>query len=121
MNNRSGRAASSRHDRRFRRFRLRYPVHLAFQFGNTISEADAISRNISTGGLLLDCPVLVPEQSSVSFVISLSARKLRPLKLMGEGTVVRVETGGMDMEFGIAIECKRQIMQIEPYLAAPSR
>lgn len=112
----SGLGVSSRHERRHRRFKLRYPVHILFQSGNVASEMKAVTRDISTGGLLLECPLPVPEASAISFVIMLSGRRLRPVRLTGEGTVVRVEPGGGKMDFAIAVECKRPITQIESYL-----
>lgn len=116
MSNPLGAALSSRHERRFRRFGLQYPVHILFFSGQAITEADAVSRNVSAGGLLLECPVPVPQRGAIHFVISLSGRKLRPVKLEGEGTVVRVEPPGAGMDFTVAIECKRPMTQIEPYL-----
>jgi hypothetical protein len=106
----------SRHERRYRRFKLRYPVHLLFRSGELISEADAVSRDVSIGGLLLDCPMPIPQHSLVSFVMSLHGRTLRPVELTGEGRVVRVEQTGPAAEFAIAIECKKPITQIEAYL-----
>ncbi len=115
MSEPTGAAAARGHTRRYRRFKLRYPVHVLFQTGEVASQVEAVSKNISTGGLLLESPVLVPKDSVIGFVISLSGRKLRPTRLTGEGRVVRVEPGA-SMEFAIAIECKKPISQIEPYL-----
>jgi hypothetical protein len=106
----------SRQERRYRRFKLRYPVHLLFRSGEQISEVDAVSRDVSVGGLLLESPVLIPQRSLVNFIISLRARTLRPVELVGEGKVVRVESGESQTEFAVALECKRPITQIEPYL-----
>jgi len=103
-------------ERRYRRFKLRCPVHLAFRSGELTSEADAVSQDVSIGGLLLTCPILVPEHSAVSFVISLRGRMLRPVELMGDGKVVRVEPGASELEFVIAVECNNPITQIELYL-----
>lgn len=116
MNEPVGVALSRRNERRYRRFKLRYPVHLLFQAGEVVSEVKAVSRNISTGGLLLESPVLLPQNSAISFVISLSGRKFRAVRLAGEGTVVRVELNRGKMDFAIAVECKTPITQIEPYL-----
>jgi hypothetical protein len=108
----------SPHERRYRRFKLRYPVHLLFRSGKLVSEVDAVSRDVSIGGLLLDCPVLIPQHTAVNFVISLRSRTLRPVELMGEGQVVRVQHRRAQAEFAIAIECKNPIRQIEAYLPA---
>ena len=112
----TGTAVSHRHARRYRRFKLRYPVHFLFQHDSLSGEMAAVSRNISTGGLLLECPAKVPVASTINFVISLSGRKLRPVRLTGEGTVVRLEPGTGKMEFAVAVECKNPITQIAPYL-----
>ena len=110
----------SQPERRYRRFKLRYPVHLLFHSSELISEVDAVSRDVSIGGLLLDCPMLIPQQSAVDFVISLRARTLRAVELMGEGKVVRVEPSGAQAEFAVAVECKKPITLIEPYLPVDS-
>lgn len=107
-------------ERRYRRFKLRYPVHLLFRSGELASEADAVSQDVSIGGLLLTCPILIPEHSAVSFVISLRGRMLHPVELVGEGKVVRVEPGASGAEFAIAVECSKPITQIEHYLPANS-
>ena len=112
----TGVALSSQHERRFRRFPLRCPVHLLFRAGDYISEVDAVSRNLSTGGLLLESPVAVPQDSVISFVITLQGRTLRPLRLTGEGRVTRVERSQAQMDFQVAVECKAPMSEIEHYL-----
>jgi PilZ domain len=105
------------HERKYRRFDLRYPVQVKFLSGSRISELDAVSRNVSLGGMLLEMASLIPQNSRVSFRMTVhGGRVLRPIELAGEGEVVRVEhTGG---EFAIAVRCKRPITRIEPYLPA---
>jgi len=107
-------------ERRYRRFQLRYPVHLLFRSGDLISEVDGVSRDVSVGGLLVECPVLIPQHSAVDFIIRLRGRTLRPVELMGEGKVVRVEPSGTQAEFAVAVECKKPITPIEPYLPTDS-
>jgi len=104
------------HERRYRRFKLRYPVRLIFRTTEGISAVDTLSKDISIGGLALDCPVSIPEHSPVSFVISLRGRSLRSIELAGEGEVVRVERTKSRKEFAIAVSCQKPITQIEPYL-----
>lgn len=105
-------------ERKYRRFNLRYPVHVKFCSGNLISEMDAVSRNVSLGGMLLETASRIPERAAVNFVMRLrGGRILRPIELAGEGHVVRVETGGDPAAYAIAVQCKNPIMQIEPYLA----
>jgi hypothetical protein len=119
MRDPTGAARSPSHpERRYRRFKLRYPVHLLFRFGELISEADAVSRDVSIGGLLLECPVHIPQHSAVNFIIRLRARTLRRVELVGEGSVVRVERIESQTQFAVALECQKPITQIEPYLPA---
>jgi len=105
-------------ERKYRRFNLRYPVHVKFRSGNGISELDAVSRNVSLGGMLLETASRIPERSPVSFVMMLhGGRIVRPIELAGEGRVVRVESSGIPAGYAIAVQCKNPIIQIEPYLA----
>jgi len=104
------------YERRYRRFKLRYPVRLTFRTANGVSAVDTLSRDVSIGGLALECPVSIPEHSPVSFVISLRGRTLRHIELAGEGEVVRVERDKSRREFSIAVSCNKPITQIEPYL-----
>jgi hypothetical protein len=110
----------SPHERRYRRFKLRYPVHLLFRSGELISEVDGVSRDASIGGLLVESPVPIPQHRAVNFVISLTGRTVRPVELIGEGRVVRVERSEAAGEFTVAIECNKPITQIEAYLPADS-
>ena len=105
------------HERKYRRFDLRYPVHVKFEIGSTVSELDAVSRNVSLGGMLLESPSAIPQRSPVSFVMTLQAeRMLHPIELKGEGEVVRVESGRGGCGFAVAVECRQPITQIERYL-----
>lgn len=105
---------TARQERKFRRFNLRYPVHVEFRSGELVSELDTVSRNVSTGGLLLEVPLPIPQGISVSFVMILQGDQfVQPIELSGEGDVVRVEPGAPDAGFGIAVECAGPIRQIE--------
>jgi hypothetical protein len=110
----------SRPERRYRRFKLECPVHLLFRSGELVSEADAVSRNVSIAGLLVNCTMLIPQNSAVTFILNLRSQTLRPVQLMGEGRVVRVERGKTEAEFAIALECKDPISEIESYFPANS-
>ena len=101
--------------RRYRRFKLNYPVHLLFRFGEQTSEVKAVTRDVCIGGLLLESPVRIPQQSIVNFVISLQMPTLRPVELIGEGKVIRVEATTVPAGFAIALECGRPITEIEAY------
>lgn len=108
--------SSARQERKFRRFKLSYPVHVKFRSGELVSELDTVSRNVSAGGLLLETPLLIPRGSSVSFVMILRGSQfVCPIELSGEGEVVRVEPGGPEAGFGVAVKCTSPIHQIEHY------
>ena len=102
--------------RRYRRFKLQYPVDVLFRSENLISTVEAFSRDVSAGGLLLEAPRLIPPHSKVSFVMSLQGPMLPSIKLMGEGEVVRVAPCAAVDRFVIAVECKNPITQIQPSL-----
>jgi hypothetical protein len=108
-------------ERKYRRFPGTYPVHLTFQSGEPLTEVEAISKNVSIGGMLLKTASAIPQRSSVKFTIRLHGiQTMRPIDLVGEGEVVRVEPQGAE-GFAIAIECNQPISQIETYLStAPS-
>jgi hypothetical protein len=104
-------------ERKYRCFPGTYPVHLTFQSGAPLTEVEAISKNVSIGGMLLKTASPIPQRSSVNFTIRLyGIQTLRPINLVGEGRVVRVEPQGGE-GIAIAIECSRPISQIETYLS----
>src|SRR5215467_12740783 len=49
--------------RKYRRFNRRYPVHVRFPSGNLFLELDAVSRNVSLCGLLLETAAIIPLRS----------------------------------------------------------
>jgi hypothetical protein len=101
-------------ERKYRRFNLSYPVRLMFQSGGSGSQVDAISRNICIGGLLLETASWVPEDSDVSFVLTIEGPKqVQPIELVGQGNVVRVEKTPEAVM--VAVECKNPIAQLENY------
>ena len=102
--------------RKFRRFALSYPVHVQFPAGESIAEVDAVSRNVSMCGLLLESPRSIPQGSSLDFTITVGGPIPRLIKLAGKGEVIRVEPGAMADMFGIAVACAEPIYQIEGYL-----
>lgn len=100
----------TRPERRFRRFELRYPVHVKFPSGNSMAEVDVVSKNICHHGLLLESTLPIPYRSPVEFTITLPSL---PLKLGGRGEVVRVEEGPSTDSFRIAVACAEPIYEIE--------
>jgi PilZ domain len=94
-------------------------VLLKFPPESLLSELQAMSRNVSLGGLLLEVPSRIPQHSSVSFTLTMQGdRVVRPILLAGEGKVVRVEPEPR-RKFAVAVECSRPITQIERYLPSP--
>ena len=110
-------SAPDQHDRKYPRFKLRCPVHGKFYSGNVVSEFDAVSRNVSIGGLLLETASEIPPHSPVSFTMTVQGRGvIRPIRLAGEGEVVRVEPSGPGPWFAIAVACKHPIAHMENHL-----
>ncbi len=105
-------------ERRHRRFALRYPVVVKFESGNSSSELQAVSKNVSIGDLLLEAGAPLPQDCPISFTLTVKGKpEARPIQLAGHGKVVRVETPGGDGMFAIAVECSHPISEME-FLAA---
>jgi len=103
-------------EREHRRFRLEFPVCVKFQAANCATEVEAISQNMSIGGLLVKSPSLIPEHTRVTFIISLQGELAgHPIYLAGEGEIVRVESSGA--AFAVAIKCEVPLTQLEHRLA----
>ena len=111
-------------ERKHRRFSLQYPVRLKVHAAHSLVELDAVSRNISIGGLLLETSSMIPQHTPVSFVMTVwSAQAVRPIQFAGEGEVVRVDAKATEKQatgkmFAIAVECKRPITRTDGPLAA---
>jgi hypothetical protein len=95
-------------ERKHPRFDLKYRVKLKCHACNgVVVKLDAISRNVSMGGLLLETNTLIPERTAVSFILTMrGAPLIRPILLTGEAEVVRVVPRGPDNGFLIALQCK---------------
>lgn len=105
-------------ERKHRRFSLQYPVRLKIHSADSMVELDAVSRNISIGGLLLETSSMIPQHTPVSFVVTAwSADIVRPIQFVGEGEVVRVYAKTAEQAFAIAVECKRPITRSDEPLA----
>jgi hypothetical protein len=110
---------STRQKRKHRRFSLQYPVRVTVHAVGMVVELEAVSSNISIGGLLLETSFPIPQHTPVSFIVTaLSAQFLRPIHFVGEGKVVRVDPQVTDEGFAVAVECARPIAQIDHYLEA---
>jgi hypothetical protein len=105
-------------ERKYRRFPVRYPVNLRFGFGTSVTELQAMSNNVSLGGMLLQTFSAIPPHTDVSFtMIVREHRIIGPTQIAGEGEVVRIEPhrlGG----FAIALRCKHPIAKLQRFLPA---
>ena len=111
--------ASSPSQRRYRRFALHFPVQVKFSLGNSVSELQTLSRNLSIGGMLLEASTPIPENAPITFTILVNARKTaRPVQLVGKGKVVHVYDKNPDGRFAIAVQCSRPITEMRQRLAA---
>ena len=100
-------------ERKYRCYNLECPVHVAFPVGNSLFQLDAVSKNVSVGGLLLEAPSQIATDCPVSFTMTISGgRIIRPIQLPGEGRVVRVQPGEPGARYAIAVEFSRPLMQI---------
>jgi hypothetical protein len=105
--------------RKYRRFNLEFPVRIKIESGAHGSEFEAISKNVSVGGLLVRSAELIPEHSLVTFILSVHGEDaVRPIHLLGEGEIVRVENEPATDLFMLAVECKSPVLQLEEYLPA---
>jgi PilZ domain len=96
--------------RKHRRFSVSYPVHVKFHLEDSVSELQAVTKDVSIGGLLLETRSPIPQRCPVDFIMTLHGGPVtRPIKVMGEGEVVRVEPHGPGAGFAIAIKCKREL------------
>ncbi len=103
--------------RKYRRFALEFPVRMKFQSGSATAEIEAVSQNVSVGGLLVRSALPIPQHTPVTFILSVHGKQsVRPVHLMGEGEVVRVEGGEAEATFMMAVKCNAPVTQLEEYL-----
>ena len=106
-------------ERKYRRFDLRCPVRVKFPSGDAIAQVEAISKNVSIGGLLLECSSMIPPRRPVSFVMTVEGDQLpRPIQLRGDGEVVRIEPRKGEAGFTVAVECKHPMSWMEGHVSA---
>ncbi len=107
--------------RRHRRYALQFPVLMRFAAGRKVCELDGISQNVSLGGLLLKVGDQLPLHTQVSWTMRLNRRRSRrPIQILGEGEVVRIEPLTHGSGFAVAIECKKPITEMDDQLSAAS-
>jgi hypothetical protein len=105
-------------ERRYRRFKLQFPVCLSFPSG-VVRELVGVSKNVSVGGILLRAGDRVPPHTLVSLTMEVRGPWSRhPTRLVGNGEVVRVENLGPGSGFAIAIECNQTITEMKDRLSA---
>jgi hypothetical protein len=101
-------------ERRYRRFDLRLPVSLTFPSEGVVRELVGVSKNVSSGGVLMKTADQIPPETLVNLTIKVEVpRSGRPVRLHGEGQVVRVERLEPGLGFAIAISCNRPLAEIE--------
>ena len=99
-----------RPERKYRRFLATHPVELKIFIEDTVSELQAITQNVSVGGFLLVTASPVPQHCLVDFIMTLHGGHLiRPIRVVGQGQVVRVEPLQPSAGFAVAIKCNREI------------
>jgi hypothetical protein len=104
--------------RKYRRFWLRCPVVVEFSSENANRTVQTVSRNVSIGGLLLESSSALPESQFLSFSLILKGGSIvRPIKLRGEGKIIRVELQRPGAAFAIALQCTHPMTKMEDYLA----
>ena len=112
-------SSSPPQERKYRRFRLQYPVRLKVLNVDLMVEFEAVSKNISICGLLLETSSMIPQHTPVSFTVTVDTLELgRPIRFVGEGKVVRVDRKTDREVFAIAVECTQPIQQIDHYFEA---
>jgi PilZ domain len=112
-------SASYPRQRKYRRFDLKFPVLLSFTSGRNIRKLEGMTQNVSIGGLLVKVADQVAPHTRVRLKVDVRSHSLRrPVRLKGEGEVVRVEPMERDVGFAIAVECKRPISEMERHLPA---
>jgi hypothetical protein len=105
--------------RKHRRFSVSYPVHVKWDLEGSTCELQAVTKNVSICGLLLETTSSIPEHCRVNFIMTVHGGHVtRPIPVMGDGQVVRVEPHGPGAGFAVAIKCKREIQLNLPELAS---
>jgi len=96
--------------RKHRRFAVSYPIQLKWRVDDSVSELQALTKNVSVSGLLLETASPVPQDCPIDFTMTVHGGSvIRPIPIVGEGKVVRVEPHRPGAGFAVAIKCKREI------------
>jgi hypothetical protein len=114
-------SARFRKERRHNRFTLQFPVRLSFPVEGAIRELDTMSKNVGACSVLLQAQDSVPVHTPVSLTMTVrGVRAGRPILLLGDGEVVRVERLAKGAGFALAIACDRPIAEMETDFSAAS-
>ena len=98
--------------RRHSRFLLTSSITLVLKQGTCSQPVDAVTENISLGGILVRVPCPLPEHAKVGFVVDVRGTfQQKGIRLKGTGRVVRLEPGRAPGEFLAAIKCSRPMYQ----------
>lgn len=104
-------------ERKYRRFNLHFPVSLSYPAAGEVRELETISKNVSVGGVLVTATDQLALHTPVNLTMNVVGPRFRhPVKLLGEGEVVRVESLGSGAGFAIAVQCKHPIREMEEHL-----
>jgi PilZ domain len=92
------------------RFGLRYSIRLKFISSGRTFRLDAITRNVSIGGLLLESPSRIPKACPVTFTITAErTQMIPPLVFAGKGEVVRIDPDPRGAGYLVALKYARPI------------
>jgi hypothetical protein len=104
-------------ERRHRRFSLCFPVAVKVDLGSASSEIQAVSDNLSLGGILFHADSALPQHCHVNFIMTVPDHHIiGPTKIMGEGEVIRVQPHRSGTGFAIAVRCEHPIAAMEGLL-----
>jgi hypothetical protein len=109
-------------ERRHRRFSLCYPVAVKVNVGSASSEIQAVSNNLSLGGILMHADSALPPYCHVKFIMTVQEHHIiGPTKIAGEGEVIRVQPHHSGTGFAIAVRCDRPPSAMEGFLSSTAR
>jgi PilZ domain len=106
-------------ERRYRRFSLCYPVAVKVDLGSASSEIQAVSNNLSLGGILVHADSALPQHCHVNFIMTVQDHNIiGPTKIVGQGEVIRVQPHHSGTGFAIAVRCEHPPSAMGGFLPA---
>jgi PilZ domain-containing protein len=85
---------------------IRYPLHLPVAVKLADKEIRTRSENVSLGGILLSCALMIPEGSTVCVDVEVAHPSHLGALLTARGKVVRVQTRPSG-DFAVAVQLER--------------